>query len=151
MLFVLCALLISPLWCPLRKSCSGLGLEMLSHTHPFPVEQFTITVIVGPLESPERSPSLFPLFFLLYWYFDKKKEKKFYLGFELIAKGEPRNRDSNLGLLSLPVKSVFICAIMGVCLCLEWGGLELRLGEQGNQNTEDRKLAFYLRLEECCW
>lgn len=73
-LFVLYNLLISTLWFPLRKSCSGFVLEMLSHIHTLSVEQFTITVIAGPSESPDRSLSFF--FFLLYWYFDKKKKKE---------------------------------------------------------------------------
>lgn len=73
-LFVLYNLLISTLWFPLRKSCSGFVLEMLSHIHTLSAEQFTITVIAGPSESPDRSLSFFS-----FSYTDiltKKKKKK---------------------------------------------------------------------------
>lgn len=90
-LFVLYNLLISTLWFPLRKSCSGFVLEMLSHIHTLSVEQFTITVIAGPSESPDRS-----LAFFSFSYTDiltkKRRRKKFHIGFELTAYEEPNNR-----------------------------------------------------------
>lgn len=91
MLFARCSLLISPLWFPLRKGCCGFVLEMVRHIHTFSVEEFTITAIAGPSESPERSLS----FFLSFFYTDiliKRKKKEFHLGFELIAKEKPRHR-----------------------------------------------------------
>lgn len=67
-LFVLYNLLISPLWFPWRTSCCGFVLVMLSHIHTFSLEQFTITVIVGPSESPGRSLSFsFLSFILIFW------------------------------------------------------------------------------------
>lgn len=87
-LFVLYNLLISTLWFPLRKSCSGFVLEMLSHIHTLSVEQFTLTVIAGPSESPDRSLSFFSFF---------------YTG--ILTKKEEEERNSTLVLNLLHTKS----------------------------------------------
>lgn len=65
---------------------------MLSHIYTLSVEQFTITVIAGLSEIPDRSLSFFSFFYTDILTKKKKRRKKFHIGFELIANEAPNNR-----------------------------------------------------------